>query len=153
MRPIAIALSLLGLLLAGCGGEDRLSKEEYTKELRGAGQQLQGSFTQLGTQLGGQAKPAEVAQGFTKATGALRSGADRLDRVEPPEAVEPEHDRLVAGLREFANDFSQGGEAAKRNDTRALSQFGARLATLPSAKKLQEAGEALRKKGYNLQSG
>ena len=148
MRRLGFLLALV--LLAGCGGEDRLSKEAYQAEVRKVG-------TTLGSALGGidtNASGDELAQAGKQVEGlqvALRKAADDLDELSPPEEVEGAHTKLVQGIRGFADDLEDLGDAIRRNDADAIREFENDFTSSDGVKLIREAAEQLQGQGYSLE--
>jgi hypothetical protein len=138
------------LLLAGCGGgDDRLSKEEYQREVQGVGKTLGDALGGVDTSnaddlsaVGGQVDELQAA---------LRAAADDLDELSPPEDAQDAHDKLVDGVRGFADDLDRLAEAAESGDLGAVQTFQDVFTTSDSVKKIREAADELQDKGYALE--
>jgi HAMP domain-containing protein len=133
------------LLPSGCGGgDDRLSKTEYEEKVRSLYADVQAAFqaTNVGkTQLAARVEAAQRE---------LRSAADELADVQPPEEVEAENQQIVQGMRAYADDLERLRKAAARGDTRTVEDFNSRIAKNESVEQIAEAAERMKFKGYNL---
>jgi hypothetical protein len=138
--PIVVA----ALFLAGCGGDERLTKDEYAARVRAVYADVQAAFRATNV-LGGELAPrVEAAQE------QLRESADELDGVEPPEDVETEHSQLIDGMRRYADDLDRLRNAAESGDQRTIEDFNARIAQNEAVEQMAEAAERMKFKGYDL---
>lgn len=145
MTPTRRLLALsVGFLLAGCGGDDRLTKQEYAQKVRAEYGQVQEAFQATNVPSGQLAARVDAAQE------QLREAADELDGVEPPEDVETENAQLVAGMRRYADDLDRLRNAAEKGDQRTIDDFNARLPQNEAVEQMAEAAEAMKFKGYDL---
>ena len=138
--PILVAT----LLLTGCGGDERLSKDDYAEKVRAVYADLQEAFRATNVPLRRLASRVEDAQE------QLRESADELDGVVPPKDVEVENDQLVAGMRRYADDLERLRNAAERGDQRSVADFNARVAQNEAVEQMAEAAERMKFKGYDL---
>jgi hypothetical protein len=134
----------VGLLLAGCGGDDRLSKDEYAEKVREVYADVQEAFRATNVPRGELASKVEAAQE------QLRASADELEGVEPPEDVETEHTQLAQGMRRYADDLDRLRNAAASGDQRTIDDFNARIAQNEAVEQMAEAAERMKFKGYDL---
>ena len=145
MTPARTLLTLLvGLLIAGCGGDDRLTKDEYAQKVRAVYGDVQEAFQATNVPQGELAARVEAAQQ------QLREGADELEDVEPPEDVERAHEELVEGMRRYADDLDRLRNAAEEGDQRTIDDFNARIAQNEAVEQMAEAAEEMKFKGYDL---
>ncbi|HXF97983.1 MAG TPA: hypothetical protein VNJ46_05150 [Gaiellaceae bacterium] len=145
MKGRAAVLALLAALaLAGCGGEGRLSKEEYEAKVRAVYAEVQAAFQRTN------AAGGELGERLADAQAALRGAAEELEGVPPPEEVEEEHEEIVEGLRGYADDLDPVREAAERGDRAAVDAFNAAIASNESVERIAEAAEEMKVKGYDL---
>jgi hypothetical protein len=152
--PLLPALALAAIALTACGGDDRLTKDEYEQEVAAIGQ----TFSEGLGSVSGASSPEDIGPALAKAKDEINAVAERLAELKPPEDIEAAHNRLVAGLRAFSADLDdvagQIEEAARKaqqeNDPSALfAAFGA-LASLDSIKELQAVEQEYEKAGYDL---
>jgi hypothetical protein len=86
-RPLFTALVAGASLVAGCGGDDRLSKDETARHATAAVQMVSGEFQQVFELLGRREEsdvvPAAVRELLTKAATVERREADKLAAIKP----------------------------------------------------------------------
>ena len=94
------------MLLAGCGGSDRLSKEEYEQEV---GAIMTQAEEEIDT---GAVYGALIVQDRERAAGAyeelldeIREIGNQLGQVNPPEEIAQAHEDLVAVYRSAPDYF------------------------------------------------
>jgi ABC-type transporter Mla subunit MlaD len=137
---------------AGCGGGDHLSKDAYQEELDSAIQKIEQAFQGLGDSLqkvgSGSGSLDAVADEIGNIQGELNSAADDLDGVTPPEDVEAAHEKFVDGMRALSDDLDDFESAVDDGDRGAIEGFANDADSLDSVKKLEEASNELKDKGY-----
>jgi hypothetical protein len=133
------------LALAGCGGEEQLTKQEYEARVRSVYAEVQAAFRATRVQ-----SPDELADRVDAAQDELRSAADELDGVEPPAEVSQENDRLVAGMRAYAKQLDAVREAAEDGDTAELEELASALGRSEPVEEMSEAAEQMKLEGYDL---
>jgi hypothetical protein len=145
MRARLFLILATALVLAGCGGDGRLSKAEYEETVRSAYGDVQQAFRETNVAVTeGLAVRVEAAQE------QLRDAAAKLEDVEPPEDVAAENRQIVEGMRAYAEDLDRLRNAAERGDTRTIEDFNARIAQNESVEQIASAAEAMKFKGYDL---
>lgn len=115
---LAVAVAVASLALAaGCGGDDRLSKDETAQQVSGAVQTVNGEFGQafelLGRRAEGERVPGTVRQLLRKAATVERREAGDLDAIEPSAEAEKAIDGFVRAARGQADALES---AAARTD-------------------------------------
>ena len=146
MKRLAAGFLLALVVLAGCGGgEDRLTKEEYQAEVRRIGSTLGETLGGLNTSAG--ALGPQVAD----VQANLRTTADDLDELAPPEEIESAHDKLVEGINGFADELDDLKAAVEAEDEDAIRRFEDTFTGSASVQKIREASEELQEKGYALE--
>jgi len=150
MNRVLALLALVGasaLLAAGCGGgggEEPLTKAEYQKEMQTIGTKLGTSLNSLGSAT----SASTAADSLKKVQGDLRDAADEMDGIAPPDVVADEHDNLVAGVREFADELDPIIGKLEKGNLQALAS----VTTLAALTKIQNASTAINKKGFKIGS-
>jgi hypothetical protein len=144
LRVRRLPIALAALLLAGCGGDDRLTKEEYAAKVRSVYGDVQDAFRSTNV------PASELAPRIGAAQDQLRDSADELDDVEPPDDVETEHTQLVDGMRRYADDLDRLRNAAESGDQRTIDDFNSRIAQNEAVEQMAEAAERMKFKGYDL---
>ncbi len=156
-KPVAIllvtALAALALVAAGCGGgEGRLSKAEYEQRVAEIGRDIQAGFGDLsGTQI----DPSDLgglADLLSRLSRALDTAADELSQLRPPEDAQAAQDELVAAARDLADLVREVARKVKTSTLAQLAQMQDELdlSRSDAFRRLQEAMEALKAKGYRL---
>jgi hypothetical protein len=146
-RPAQLALVALGVALStACGGDNRLSKNDYEQKVRAEYADVQDAFRATGAAFGQPGLADKIEQAQTQ----LRETADALDEAEPPEQVEKENEEIVEGMREYADDLDQLRDAAKKGDLRSIETFNDRIAKNKAVGQIAEAAEEMKFKGYDL---
>ena len=137
--------ALAALLLAGCGDSGRLSKSDYEQRVRSIYADIQEAFQKTNV-----TSSTLLADRIEAAQGTMRSSADELEEIEPPEQVEEETEELVEGMREYADDLDELHEAAVQGDRAAVEAFTSRVAKNEAVERMAEAAEEMKFKGYDL---
>jgi methyl-accepting chemotaxis protein len=139
---------------AGCGGGDRLSKDAYQQELDSAILKIEQAFEGLGDSLqqvgSGSGSLDAVADEIGNIQEELNSAGDDLEGVTPPEDVEATHTKLVDGMRALSDDLEEFKGAVDEGDEGAINEFASDADSLDSVKKLEEASNELKEKGYEV---
>jgi hypothetical protein len=147
-RPLILALVLMAASLggaAGCGGEERLSREQFGERLQGIDQrggERWGRLAQAAADLEpDQALPVDVKQPMTDLVEFQRQAAVELAELNPPEEAEEEVEMLLEALGERTVAFEQAIEAGRftQRQSEQITQSG---------DKINEAFEQLRKEGF-----
>jgi uncharacterized protein DUF7018 len=142
---IVIITALPALSLTGCGGDARLSKSDYEQRVRSLYANVQEAFRKTNVP-----STKLLADRVEEAQRELRSAADELEEIEPPEKVKEETEELVEGMREYANDLDELHEAAGRGDQAAVQKFNSAIARNEAVERMAEAAEEMKFKGYDL---
>jgi cytochrome c556 len=139
-----LAAASLGAV-AGCGGEERLSREEFSDRLQSMSQEGGERWGRL-AQRAKDVKPdqplaADVKQLMKELVDFQRQAADELAELNPPEGAEDEVEKLIDALRERTQTFEQAIEAGRftRRQSDQITRAG---------DKIDEAFEQLRTEGY-----
>lgn len=113
------AALVAALSLAACGGEDRLTRDEYAAELQPAVDEISEAFGTVFASVGEAEEtdrvPAAALERLSDAAARERDVADELAELEPPEDLEPAAERFVAGARRQAEELE--GMAAEKDLT------------------------------------
>lgn len=145
--PLLLAAASLGAL-AGCGGDDRLSREEFGDRLQSIKQRESARFERLAQRVmrlkPTQPLPDDVKQAMRDVAGGNRRAADELDELAPPEDAEDATKGLIEALRERADAFVQ----AAREERITLRQLEEEGSITKAGEKIDRAFERLRKEGF-----
>ena len=143
---LAIVLMAAGLGgAAGCGGEERLSREEFGERLQSIDQRGGERWARLAQVAADlepdQALPADVKQPMTELVEFQRQAAAELAELNPPKEAEEEVEMLIEALRDRTEVFEQVIEAGRftQRQSEQITQSG---------DKIDEAFEQLRKEGF-----
>lgn len=126
---IVLAAASLGAV-AGCGGEERLSREEFSDRLQTIdrrGSELWGRLAQRAQDLKpDEPLPADVTQAMTEMVEFQEQAAAELDVLNPPEDAEEPVEMLIEALGERTEIFEQVIEAGRftQQDSDQITQSG-----------------------------
>jgi transposase len=99
--------------------------------------------------LGTPPRSARVAvERLTTLQTRLRSTADRLAAINPPEDIKAEHERLVAAMHEFADELDPVIAEVRRGKLAPI----ATVTSLKGVAEIQAAALAIAKQGYVIGS-
>lgn len=152
MRRAVLLLVALVLVAAGCGGGG--GNEEASKPLTKA--QYQAKLQQLSNEVGAELRQSVGASTTLKQSDvpklqqSLRSLAGKLDAVTPPANVADLHTRLIAAVRDFADELPALAKTLEQ-----AKDPSAAIATLFGAKPIQaliQLQQAYKDKGYDISS-
>jgi hypothetical protein len=147
-RLLMLAIVLLAAGLggaAGCGGEERLSREDFSERLQSIAQEGGERWERLAQRAKdvqpGQALPADVKQLIRELNDFQRQAADELAELNTPEGAEDGVEMLIEALRDRTEAFEQAIDAGRftRRDSDQITEAG---------DKIIEAFEQLRKEGF-----
>jgi hypothetical protein len=145
IAPVATAAALF---VAGCGGSDGISKNDYVKSLNQAVATLQKSTASLGPDA---TSGADAAKRLEDGSKAMDVAAENFSNITPPDDAKHAHGQMVDGLHKFADTMRDAADAARAKDQDKLLKVLTEIDSSPGAKELQAATEELTAKGYNVQ--
>jgi hypothetical protein len=148
MRRLTALLAVV--VLAGCGGGDRLSKADYQREVHKVGETLGSSIRGLGD-LGNNPNLKEASKQIEELQDALRKAADDLDGLEPPADIGSAHDELVEGIHGFADELDELSDATADGDVQRIREFEAQFSQSDAVEKIRDASAELEQKGYKIE--
>ena len=116
MRRLSILLVVLGsLALGACGGEDRLSTEEYRAEAKKVCQQADRATAAVREPT--RATADAIVDYFERLLRANEQSTERFNSLEPPESLQDAHDDAlkanrdgVAEVRRVIRELKDGGD-------------------------------------------
>jgi hypothetical protein len=118
------------------------SKAEYVSQMKVIGQSLSTSLNTLGA-----AKTAATAAtALAKVQTDLRSAADKLAAITPPDAIKTQHGQLVKAVRDFADELDPVIKSLRAGTMTALAS----VPTLKGLTEIQTASTAISNKGYKI---
>jgi hypothetical protein len=139
-----VAAAILGGV-AGCGGDERLSREEFSDRLQSIGErggELWGHLAERAEDLEpGEPLPADVKQALRELVDFQNQAAAELEGLNPPEDAEEPVEMLVAALHARTETFEQAMEAGRftEQDSARVTQAG---------EEIDQAFEQLRAEGF-----
>lgn len=141
-----LAIAAIGAVGGGCGGDDRLSREEFSQRLQSIIEKPSSAFGRV-AQHGADLKPADVLPDELKRelsvfVETMREATDELEVLSPPEDAEEPTDELIAAIQERADALDE----AAREENITLREFAPTLTG--TGEKVDRALEALRRAGY-----
>ncbi|MGH3006912.1 MAG: hypothetical protein ACRDOS_13645 [Gaiellaceae bacterium] len=136
------AICLAALALAACGGGD--SREEFEEDVRGAQQELETQFEELGEAR----SQDDLSDALGNAADALRERAEELAESDVPDEAEEARDRLVESLRSLADDLEENADAVGEGN---LGEILGNLQDLDLDALREEAIERLREEGFDVE--
>ena len=120
-RATALPLAAVcAALVAGCGGDDRLSTKEYRSEAT----KLCADSERQTDRLGQPDTPAEFKGFLSRGIDITERNLGRFEKLEPPEDLQDEHDAIVKAQRSGLDRLRRLAGELKGNasDLRRLQQ-------------------------------
>ena len=143
---VVAVVALAAILLVPRGGDGgTLSKPEYEKKVRAVYADVQDAFRKTNV-----TSTALLVARVAEAQRELRHAADELDDAKPPGAVEAQNDRLVEGMRAYADDLEELRGAAERGDSAGVTRFNQAIPENTAVQQIAEAAEEMKYEGYDL---
>ncbi len=143
---VAVLVLAAAILVAGCGGDERLSRAEYQEGIQSI---VRRSVTamRLYNDLTGSLPPRECATKARQFRGELDRIVDEVDELAPPKEVERLHENFVAAARE---SVGRVGELAGEVEAGKLGcpAFEQQAYRLPSNERAERILEQLERNGY-----
>jgi predicted lipid-binding transport protein (Tim44 family) len=132
------------LLVGGCGGKSQppLSKADYVKQMKVIGQTLSTSINSIATVK----TPKAAATALTKVQDDLRTAADEMEKINPPDDVKDAHEKLTQAVSDFADQLGSVIDKLNNGDLAALGS----VTTLQAFRDLQTAAGEITKAGYKI---
>jgi hypothetical protein len=148
-RVLILLAAVAALTLAGCGGGggNKPSGPPLTKQAYPA--KIQQITKDISAKLGKTTTSKNLSKGdIDKVDKALRTFADQMEGVNPPVEVKQLHVRLIAAIRQLADEFP--GIAKALNEAKDPSAAIAALFGAKSIQALAKLQQEFKAKGYNL---
>ena len=142
---VVAVVALAAILLVPHGGGGALSKPEYETKVRGVYAGVQDAFRKTNV-----TSTTLLAARVAEAQRELRHAADELDDAKPPGAVAAQNDRLVEGMRAYADDLEELRGAAERGDSAGVTRFNQAIPENAAVRQIAEAAEEMKFEGYDL---
>ena len=147
-RRLVMLVCALALVAGGCGGGD--DKDEYVKEFNKVGATLERTLSGIGSQLSATTETKKIAGSIENGARALDSAAKDLEKIDPPSDADGAHTKIIAGMRDLATTFRKSAAQAKAGDLREMAETLTGINSSAGAKKIQDAQNELKDKGYKV---
>lgn len=138
---LLVVLVAASLVVAACGDE---KADTYNAEGEKVVEQFQKDLRAAQTELQDQAEPEGVAQGIEQMRSAFAKAADGLNRLDPPDDAQADHDRFVSQLRAFGPELDRFANAVREEDSKAIGEVQSGFTT--RLKELQATADALKRR-------
>jgi hypothetical protein len=116
-RLILTALVLATLVAAsGCGGDDRLSQDEFRQQANA----ICAKYDTRIKALGSPTSPAEIPDFVRQGVPLLRQGIAELRALKPPSEVQDDYDRMLDETAKAIPAAQSLAEAAEKGDAAAV---------------------------------
>jgi hypothetical protein len=167
-RVLVLVLSCaLAVGAAGCGGGSssqttpaaakqtrparparRRGTTLYERQMQVLGERLAAELATAGRAVGAPTAKRPVIEGVLRtAQRQLRAAADELARIRPPAGIEQQHRRLIAAVREFANELTGVIAGVKKGNGAPVYAV---IPNLKGLRDMQKASDAISKAGYRI---
>ena len=100
-RKTALVAATAAIAIAGCGGGDELSEEDYATEVGDILTTFGEESISLGTELSSAASPEDLQTGVADLEEITQTAVDELNDIEPPSDASEGHDTLVGALEGY----------------------------------------------------
>jgi hypothetical protein len=144
------------LLAVSCGGGGEVTREEYAEELTSAMSDVEAAYGDASSAIepgaAGQSTEERVANLRTTQL-AIRDAGNRLDEIEPPEDLAPEHDDLVGGVQDMADaiDLLIEAQELAASDPARAKELTREFATDDAFEAVVGASTAIRDAGVDVE--
>jgi hypothetical protein len=114
----AFLTGAMGLAAAGCGGDDRLTREELVEEA----DETCADFDQRIEEVGEPESPEDIERYVQEIRPIVEEGTDELDALQPPEELEDDYDQWIQETRSAIDMFDELEEAAASGDEQRIQE-------------------------------
>jgi hypothetical protein len=144
MKRTLLLAGAAAAALAGCGGQGRLSKPEYERQVQALYADVQQAFRATDVPRN------ELSPRLASAEKELDEAAAELLELRAPREVVAQTAAIATGLQRYADDLEalRGELAAGRPG--AVDRFNASLRSNDAIEQISEAAEQLKFSGYDL---
>jgi hypothetical protein len=148
-RALALAalLAVIGVAAAGCGGGGSSSNgggfSPYEVKMQALGNSLNTTL-RAEAKANATAAPGQVEKNLRTQQAALRRAANKLALITPPANVAADHQLLIKGVREYADEIDGLIARVKKGDT--LAAYA--ITNLKGPRDMSRATEKITKAGY-----
>jgi hypothetical protein len=114
----AFLTGAMGLAAAGCGGDDRLTREELVEEADATC----ADFDQRIEEIDEPESPEDIERYVQEIRPIVEEGTDELAELQPPEELEDEYDQWIQETRSAIDMFDELEEAAASGDEQRIQE-------------------------------
>jgi hypothetical protein len=114
----AFLTGAMGLAAAGCGGNDRLTREELVEEADATC----ADFDQRIEEIDEPESPEDIERYVQEIRPIVEEGTDELDALQPPEELEDDYDQWIQETRSAIDMFDELEEAAASGDEQRIQE-------------------------------
>lgn len=119
MRVAACAAPVVvAVLLAGCGGDDRLSQADFQQRANAICEKYDKKIAALGSP----SSPADIPAFVEKGIPLIEQGLAELRALNPPEDVAEEYDRMLDETEKAIPAARKLSDAAAKSDAEAVQK-------------------------------
>ena len=154
-KTTALLAATAALAVAGCGGGDELSEEEYASEIESVLTTFGEESITLGTELSSATTPDELRSGVDDLQALTQTAVDDLNEIEPPEDAAEGHETLTGALEGYLSDIEALAGAVESDDPEAAQEAALQFqeAAVEVQAQLAEAASQLEEAGIEAPSG
>jgi len=114
----AFLTGAMGLAAAGCGGGDRLTREELVEEADATC----ADFDQRIEEIDEPESPEDIEGYVQEIRPIVEEGTDELDALQPPEELEDDYDQWIQETRSAIDMLDELEEAAASGDEQRIQE-------------------------------
>jgi hypothetical protein len=115
---LSLAAGAAALLVAGCGGEERLSQAEFQEQGNAICAKYDKQIEEIGTPTSVEEVPAYV----NKVLPIVERQIEDMKELNPPEEDQETYDKMIAEAEKTVDAGRDLGEAAEANDDAAIEK-------------------------------
>jgi hypothetical protein len=149
LRVTALALLLvLSLVAVGCGGDGRLSKDDYIKQAEAIGNRAEKEAGSIDIQ--NAKSPADLVAGFKKLQAEVDKARKDAAGLKPPKDVEQAHDKQLEAFSITSRDLGELIKAVEAKDEKRIQQLVSSGLPSQAAQRANDDAQRIYKdKGYD----
>ena len=138
--------------LAGCGGDDRLSGDEYRRKAAPPVRDAADAIVKLGIAISRAPAPELAASRLELLQRRLGDASGGLAELSAPKEIDDAHGTLVEALADLSEEVARYEDEVdvELEDYEQLTTFGQELSATAPAKEITEALRELDEAGYPL---
>ena len=143
-----LLLTLVSALLVACGGDERLSRGDYEREMKAINVERDERLRPLGQKILKMRTGEDTARVLEEMQEVFADAAEKTDELKPPRDVEGAHARLVAARRQLAGELDDLADRARETGVAPVVDFDA----LAGAIEANRATLDIESRGYRIRS-